>query len=51
MYFYWGGSAMSWMRYMTLYSFRKMNPDWEMVLCLASVDVDRWVHRKQDFSC
>ena len=26
---------MSWMRYMTLYSFRKMNPNWEMVLCLS----------------
>ena len=26
---------MSWMRYMTLYSFRKMNPDWDVVLCLS----------------
>lgn len=50
MYFYWGGSAMSWMRYMTLYSFRKMNPDWEMVLCVSSDDIDSWVlSEKQDF--
>ena len=26
---------MSWMRYMTLYSFRKMNPNWEIILCLS----------------
>lgn len=35
MYFFWSGSTLSWMRYMTLYSFRKFNPDWEMVLCLS----------------
>ena len=32
MMFFWGGSTMSWLRYMTLYSFRKMNPTWEMEL-------------------
>ncbi len=31
-FFYWGGSKLSWMRYMTLYSFRKYNPKWEMIL-------------------
>jgi len=35
MYFFWSGVTLSWMRYMTLYSFRKFNPDWEMVLCLS----------------
>lgn len=30
--FYWGQDTMSWMRYMTIYSFRKFNPDWEVVL-------------------
>lgn len=50
MYFYWGGSAMSWMRYMTLYSFRKMNPGWEMVLCVSNNEIDSWVlPEKQDF--
>jgi len=31
-YFFWGNDKMSWMRYMTLKSFRQMNPAWEMVL-------------------
>jgi glycosyltransferase involved in cell wall biosynthesis len=34
-FFYWGGSDLSWMRYMTLYSFRKMNPNWEMTLYVS----------------
>jgi GT2 family glycosyltransferase len=38
MFFYWGGSDMSWMRYMTLYSFRKMNPDWEVILYISDND-------------
>ena len=35
MYFFWSSNIISWMRYMTLYSFRKMNPSWEIVLCLS----------------
>ena len=31
-YFYWGNSTMSCMRYMTLYSFCKLNPDWNVHL-------------------
>ena len=31
-HFYWGGNKMSYMRYMTLYSFKKMNPDWSVKL-------------------
>jgi len=31
-FFYWGGDKLSWLRYMTLYSFRKFNPDWEINL-------------------
>jgi len=31
-HFYWGSSKMSFLRYMTLYSFKKMNPDWSAVL-------------------
>lgn len=30
--FFWGGSPLSWMRYMTLASFRRLNPSWEMRL-------------------
>lgn len=31
-YFYWGNEAMSFLRYMTFYTFRAHNPDWEMIL-------------------
>ena len=33
-YFFWGNQKMSWMRYMTLYSFRKLNLEWEIELWL-----------------
>jgi hypothetical protein len=52
MYFFWGGSALSWMRYMTLYSFRKFNPDWEMILCLSENTITKknWdSYETQDF--
>lgn len=29
-YFYWGKKTLSYLRYMTLYSFRKVNPEWKM---------------------
>ena len=32
MYFFWANESMSWLRYMTLYSFKKLNPDWDMEL-------------------
>ena len=35
MFFYWGGSSLSWMRYMSIYSFRKLNPDWEVILYIS----------------
>ena len=31
-FFYWGNEEMSWLRYMTLYSFRVLNPDWDITL-------------------
>jgi len=36
MNFFWSGKILSWMRYMTLYSFKKLNPDWEVVLYVSS---------------
>jgi hypothetical protein len=36
-FFYWGNKEMSWLRYMTLYSFRKFNPDWEIELHVSDV--------------
>ena len=52
MFFYWGGSNLSWMRYMTLYSFRKMNPDWEVVLYVSDDNIKNkgWKSREdQDY--
>lgn len=31
-HFYWGGSPLSFLRYLTLASFRRHNPDWHMIL-------------------
>jgi len=31
-YFYWGSEVMSYLRYMTFYTFRAHHPDWKMVL-------------------
>jgi len=31
-YFYWGNKTMSFFRYMSLYSFKKFNPDWNVIL-------------------
>lgn len=30
MYFYWGNETMSWMRYLSVYTFKKLNPTWEV---------------------
>lgn len=51
-FFYWGNRTMSWMRYMTLWSFRKFNPDWKMVLYYSfdNLDEKTWEeHNEQDF--
>jgi hypothetical protein len=40
-YFYWGNETMSFMRYMTLYSFRKLNPDWTITLLVNKQTQDR----------
>lgn len=31
-YFYWGNKTMSFLRYMSLYSFKKFNPNWNIIL-------------------
>jgi hypothetical protein len=51
-FFYWGNKEMSWLRYMTLYSFRKFNPDWEIELYVSDVKnlTRTWdVQASQDF--
>lgn len=52
-FFYWNGENISWMRYMTLYSFRKMNPEWEMILYISKMDIKDKMWKgseEQDFS-
>jgi len=53
MVFFWGNRKMSWLRYMTLYSFRKYHPDWGMTLYVCdqeAVTEVMWSSpEKQDF--
>ncbi len=51
-FFYWGNKEMSWLRYMTLYSFSKFNPDWEIELYVSDVKVLKKIWKQnvvQDF--
>jgi hypothetical protein len=41
MNFFWAGGPMSFLRYMTLFSFRKHNPDWKMRLWTCPVNTNR----------
>ena len=53
MKFFWGNETLSWMRYMTLYSFRKLNPDWKIELHLcppSTIKYKTWLDGvQQDF--
>lgn len=51
-FFYWSGANLSWMRCMTLFSFRKFNPDWDITLYVSENNNDKnWGgHEEQDFS-
>lgn len=42
-YFYWGNNSMSYMRYMTLFSFCKLNPDWSVNLIQNNQPQDRFL--------
>lgn len=51
-FFYWGNGTMSWLRYLTLATFRKLNPDWQVTLYhnLQPVTRKTWKeHNAQDF--
>lgn len=37
--FFWGGSKLSWLRHMTLHSFRELHPDWEIKLYISDLDI------------
>ena len=50
--FFWGNTKMSWLRYMTLYSFRKYNPDWLINLYVSDqkIHTKTWkTYEEQDF--
>ena len=52
-FFYWENNKMSWMRYMTLYSFRKLNPEWEIDLYFDDnndFNDHKWKENIQDYS-
>jgi hypothetical protein len=51
-FFYWSGGKLSWMRYMTLFTFRKFNPDWDITLYISNNNNGKnWGGREeQDFS-
>lgn len=34
--FYWESNSMSWLRFLTIYSFRKYNPDWDIYVYLSN---------------
>jgi len=36
-HFYWGGEKLSFLRYLSIYSFRKQNPDWKIKLHIPEV--------------
>lgn len=55
--FYWSGGPLSWMRANTLWSFRKLHPDWEMILFLGmtshflkpAAEQPTWGEERQDW--
>jgi len=53
MMFFWANKEMSWLRFMTLYSFRKLNPSWKITLFLSEpnkVSTKTWgSSEQQDF--
>ena len=38
--FFWGNNKMSWLRYLTIYSFCKYNPDWKVVLYVSDQKIN-----------
>ena len=44
-YFYWGAERLPWLRYLTIYSFVKMNPDWEVILYYPknNTKINTWI--------
>jgi len=52
LFYYWGNETMSWLRFITLQSFVKLNPDWQVSLYYSNqpVNTKTWKeHNEQDF--
>ena len=47
--FYWGNQKMSFLRFLTIFSFVKYNPDWEIVLYTSPINNKEFEFRKTDF--
>lgn len=52
-HFYWGSNKLSFMRYMTIYSFKKLNPDWSVILYVPKEvnSFKNWQSFHQSDSC
>jgi hypothetical protein len=50
-YFYWGAPTMPFLRYLTLYSFKKQNPDWKLVLYKPKILFNEltWISHEQKY--
>lgn len=48
-FFYWGGPSFSFLRYMSIYSFKKMNPDWTIKLYCPLVPVKKTIWSGKQF--
>lgn len=50
-YFYWGATVLPYLRYMGLYSFKKFNPDWKVILFTPSklnTDITWQTHENEE---
>lgn len=48
-FFYWGGKRLSFLRYMSIYSFKKMNPDWEIQFYCPLKMVSKKIWEKKQY--
>ncbi len=49
-HFYWGSTKLSFLRFMSLYSFKKLNPDWRVILHVPFKlnAVHKWAHKQHE---
>ena len=52
-YLYWGGGIFSYLRYLTVHTFRKFNPDWKIQMCVPKIPSKEgfsWKTHEQKYS-